>query len=400
MSLVPYLVKKYLRFDKSQPFITISAILAFLGVSIGLMVLIISMAIMNGTAKEFKDRISTMNYPITILPTSLDYKIDKKELELLKNRFPDFIFSPYIESQVIVKNGNELEGAMIFGVDFDSEAKINKIVKKALENSKIDNKFDMIMGKGLVESFALMNDDKVTLLFTKVEPGGFSTMPTMKRFKLKGEFDSGMQAYDNAYIYTTIEGLQKVLRLPIDQYDGIHVRTPHPMEDIKKIRDFISPTFGTIGWWQQNGNLFAAMAMEKKALFIVLMLIVLVASLNIISSLLMTVMNRRREIALLLSLGASKSEIKRAFFLLGSVIGGAGVLFGVFLGLFGLYLLSHFDIITLPADVYMTSKLPIDLSMTDFISIVIGAVVIVVLSSFYPAKKATDIDVLETLRNE
>jgi len=400
MNLVSYLVKKYLRFDKSQPFITISAILAFLGVSVGLMVLIISMAIMNGTSNEFKDRISTMSYPITILPTSLDYKITKDDLQKLKKRFPQYTFSPYIESQVIVKVGEELEGAMIFGVDFKSEAKINKILKKAVENSDIKNRFDMIMGKGLVESLALMHGDKVTLLFTKVEPGGFSTMPTMKRFRLAGEFNSGMQAYDNAYIYTSTEALQRVLRLPKKSYDGIHVRTPHPMEDVKKIRQFLPPSMGTIGWWQQNGNLFAAMAMEKKALFIVLMLIVLVASLNIISSLLMTVMNRRREIALLLSLGASKSEIKRAFFLLGSVIGGAGVLFGVFLGLFGIYILSHFDIVKLPADVYMTSKLPLELSSTDFFMIVAGAVLIVLFSSFYPAKKATDIDVLETLRNE
>jgi putative ABC transport system permease protein len=400
MNLVSYLVKKYLRFDKSQPFITISAILAFLGVSVGLMVLIISMAIMNGTSNEFKDRISTMSYPITILPTSLDYKITKDDLQKLKKRFPQYTFSPYIESQVIVKVGEELEGAMIFGVDFKSEAKINKILKKAVKNSDIKNRFDMIMGKGLVESLALMHGDKVTLLFTKVEPGGFSTMPTMKRFRLAGKFNSGMQAYDNAYIYTSIEALQRVLRLPKNSYDGIHVRTPHPMEDVKKIRQVLPPSMGTIGWWQQNGNLFAAMAMEKKALFIVLMLIVLVASLNIISSLLMTVMNRRREIALLLSLGASKSEIKRAFFLLGSVIGGAGVLFGVFLGLLGIYILSHFDIVKLPADVYMTSKLPLELSSTDFFMIVAGAVLIVLFSSFYPAKKATDIDVLETLRNE
>jgi putative ABC transport system permease protein len=111
-------------------------------------------------------------------------------------------------------------------------------------------------------------------------------------------------------------------------------------------------------------------------------------------------MNRRREIALLLSLGATKKEIKNAFFTLGSVIGGAGVLFGTFLGLFGIYILGKFDIVSLPADVYGTSKLPLDLSTSDFVSIVLGAIVIVLLSSFYPAKKATDIDVLATLRNE
>ncbi len=400
MKIVPYLVRKYLRFDRSQPFITISAILAFLGVSIGLMVLIISMALMNGTAKEFKDRISTMSYPVTILPASLDRKITKIELEALKKKFPHFHFSPYIDSQVMLKQGKEMSGAIVYGVDFDSEAKVNKILKEALSTATIDNRYDIIMGKGLVETFGLGFGDKITLLFTRMQPGGFSTMPTMKRFTYKGAFNSGMQAYDNAYVYTSLDALRRVLKLPDGSFSGIHVKSPNPMSDIKEIQKFLPSYLGTIGWWQQNGNLFAAMAMEKKALFIVLMLIVLVASLNIISSLLMTVMNRRREIALLLSLGASKSEIKRSFFALGSVIGGAGVLFGVFLGLLGIYILSHFDIITLPADVYMTSKLPLDLSMRDFLSIVIGAILIVLASSYYPAKKATDIDVLEALRNE
>ncbi len=400
MSLVPYLVKKYLRFDKSQPFITISAILAFLGVSIGLMVLIIAMAIMNGTSKEFKEKISTMSYPITILPATTDAVVNRYVLDALKVKFPDFQYSPYISSQVIMKKGKKMEGAMIFGVDFEDEANINKIIKKAVDGMEIKEKFPMITGDGIGASFNLLEGNKTTLIFTESQPSGFSLIPIMKRFTYLGDFKSGMQAYDNTYIYTTIAALSKVLKLDKGVYDGIHISTPNPIEDIKKIRAFIPPYYAAVGWWQQNGSLFSAMEVEKRALFLVLMLIILVASLNIISSLLMTVMNRRREIALLLSLGATKKEIKNAFFTLGSVIGGAGVLFGTFLGLFGIYILGRFDIVELPADVYGTSKLPLDLSTGDFVSIVLGAIVIVLLSSFYPAKKATDIDVLATLRNE
>ena len=396
--LVFYLVKKYLRFDKSQPFITISALLAFLGVSVGLMVLIIAMAIMNGTSKEFQEKISTMSYPITILPRK-SKGIDKYALETLHKKFPDLILSPYLNTQAIIKRGEKMEGAIVFGVDFDAEAKINHIIADSVKDKHISG-FEMITGQGIADNYMLEKDEKVTLIFTQSQPGGFSLMPVMKRFKYKGTFKSGMQAYDNAYVYTTLRSLSKVLKVKNNKYDGIHVSCANPMQKIKEIRKFIPPYFVAVGWWQQNGNLFSAMAMEKKALFIVLMLIILVASLNIISSLLMTVMNRRREIALLLSLGASKDEIKKAFFWLGSVIGGAGIVFGTFLGLLGLYVLGHFDIVTLPADVYGTSKLPLDLSTTDFISIVVGAIAIVLLSAFYPSKKATQIDVLSTLRNE
>ena len=397
-NLVSYLVKKYLRFDKSQPFISISALLAFLGVSIGLMVLIIAMAIMNGTSKEFKSKISTMSYPITILPRA-DKGIDIYGLKALKDKFPHLNFSPYISSQVIVKQGNTMEGAALFGVNFEDEVKINSIIKKAVADKNI-SKFEIITGQGISDSFALLEGAKTTLVFTQSQPGGFSLIPTMKRFTYRGSFKSGMQAYDQAYIYTTIEALSRILKIKDNSYDGIHVHSKDPVEEIKNIRAYLPENLVAVGWWQQNGNLFSAMEMEKKALFIVLMLIILVASLNIISSLLMTVMNRRREIALLLSLGATKEEIKKAFFLLGSVIGGAGIMFGTFLGLAGIYLLGRFDIITLPEDVYGTSKLPLDLSTTDFVSILVGAIIIVLVSSYYPSKKATQIDVLSTLRNE
>jgi putative ABC transport system permease protein len=130
------------------------------------------------------------------------------------------------------------------------------------------------------------------------------------------------------------------------------------------------------------------------------MLIILIAAINIISSLLMTVMNRRSEIALLLSLGASKKEVKKVFLFLGMIIGSLGIVTGSLFGFLGIWILGTFNIISLPADVYPTSTLPLDLTAGDFFSIIIGAFVIVVLSAWYPAKKASDVDVLTVLRNE
>jgi putative ABC transport system permease protein len=130
------------------------------------------------------------------------------------------------------------------------------------------------------------------------------------------------------------------------------------------------------------------------------MLIILVASLNIVSSLLMTVMSRRKEIALLLSLGADRSEIRAIFFRLGAIIGGGGIIVGILLSAVALVLLSNFDIISLPADVYGSTKLPLELSIVDFCLITLGSLAIVFLSSYYPAKKASEVDALTVLRNE
>lgn len=396
--MIRYLLFKYLRFDKTQPFITLCAILAFLGVGVGLTVLIVAMAIMNGFDKEFERKLFTMNYPLTIYSV---YKGGLNDDFLLKARekFTTLKFSPYISSQAISRSDSHLEGGLVFGVNIKDEMEINSVVKDGIERANLDN-FGILIGKGLMDEFLLGNGDKLTLIFTSADPSGFSLIPKMKRFDVRASFSSGLIAYDKSYLYVDIKDLAKVLGYKEGFYDGLHVYSSKPFDDITKIREFLPDNLKVVGWWEQNGNFFEALALEKRALFIVLMLIILVASLNIISSLLMNIMNRRQEIALLLSLGASKKEIKKVFFALGSIIGGGGIVFGLILGLLAVFLLGSFDIIDLPADVYGSSRLPLELSLKDLFMIVFGAVVIVFISSYYPAYKATKIDVLDTLRNE
>lgn len=397
--LVNFIVKKYLKFDKKNPFISISAILAFIGVAIGVMVLILSMSIMNGTAKEFERKLFTMNYPLTIYPKIKD-SVNKDTFLKLQENFKDLKFSAFISTQAIVQNANSMSGGMIFGVNAIDEAKINPIFKEALGDFEF-NKYDLITGVGISDKLILNHNSKATLYFTELNPAGFSLMPKMKRFNYINSFHSGLNAYDKAYMYTSIEALQTLLQKDENSYDGIHVYSDDAFNDIEKLRDFFkNSSIGVVGWWQQNGNFFAAMKMEKTALFIVLMLIILVASLNIISSLLMTVMSRRKEIALLLSMGASTKEIKAIFLKVGIAIGFGGIVLGVILGFIGYFLLDTFDIVSLPADVYGSAKLPLDLAISDFVSIIIGSIVIVLLSSYYPASRATKIDVIDVLRNE
>ncbi len=397
-SVSSYLVKKYLRFDKSQPFITVSAILAFLGVCVGVTVLIVAMAIMNGFDKEFERKLFTMNYPLSIYPKTFQ-KIDKADVDFLEKNFPNLKFSPYLSSQAIVKKGSKLEGGLLFGVDFSKETQINSILKEYLKGKNI-GKYEIIVGKGIKDGNYLHLNDKITLIFTSLSAGGFSLIPKMKRFVYKGYFESGLIAYDKAYMYTTSESLRKILGYKKEKYDGIHIFSKKPFDDIKKIEKILPQHLGIVGWWQMNGNFFSALELEKRSLFIVLMLIILIASLNIISSLLMTVMNRRKEIALMLSLGVTFKEVKNTFFYLGMIIGGGGILAGIILGFLAIFLLGSFDIVNLPADVYGTSKLPLELSIGDFTMVVAGAVLIVLFSSYYPSYKATKIDVLDTLRNE
>lgn len=398
MSIVSYLVKRFLRFDKEQPFIFLSALLAFSGIALGVMVLIIAMALMNGFDNEFKKKLTVMNYPLTIQPKFYG-SVDTALLYQLEEKFPELSFSPYINSSVLCRHDTMLEGGYLFGVDFKREAAVNGIVALGLKQHTPKG-FEVMVGKGLLGEYAISKGEKLTYIFTQLEPGGIAMTPKMKRFKVVSTFDSGLSAYDKGYSYTSIESMQKILAIPENLYDGIHIHSIDPETDIHRLAAILPDSVSIRGWWEDNGNFFAALKMEKMSLFIVLMLIILIAAINIISSLLMTVMNRRSEIALLLSLGASKYEVKKVFLLLGMIIGSVGIITGSLLGFLGIWILGSFDIISLPADVYPTSTLPLDLTALDFFSIIIGAFVIVLLSAWYPAKKAADVDVLTVLRNE
>ncbi len=394
---IRHIIKHYLKYDKENPFIFISGMLAFLGIAAGVMVLMIAMGIMNGTQKEFSKKLFVMNYPLTILPIEED-SVNDALIASLSKQFPQLQFSPYYTTQVITKNDGAVQGSLLYGVDYHKEGEINEIFKKAKGDEK--SKFRVVMGEGLSFEMNVLKKDKVTLYFSEQQAIGFGTMPLQKRFIIDGVFKSGLKAYDKAIMYTSLEAFEKLLKRKHGSYDGLHIYTENPMDEIEKIRAVLPEMTVIEGWWQQNGNFFAAMEMEKKALFLVLLLIILVASLNIISSLLMTVMSRRSEIALLRTLGATKKEIRSIFFRLGLIIGSSGIVAGTLLGTLGIWVLTTFDIISMPADVYGTSKLPVDLSMNDFGFILLGTSIIILLSALYPAKKAAQTDPLTVLRNE
>lgn len=283
-------------------------------------------------------------------------------------------------------------------MDFDKESEINAIFKEARGNET--SKFRVVLGEGLSFEMNAPKGEKVTLYFSEQQAIGFGTMPLQKRFIIDGVFKSGLKAYDKAIMYTSLEAFEKLLGRKHGSYDGLHIYTENPLDEIASIKSALPDMVVIEGWWQQNGNFFAAMEMEKKALFLVLLLIILVAALNIISSLLMTVMSRRREIALMRTLGATKMEIKSIFFRLGLIIGSMGIVAGTLLGGLGIWILTTFDIISMPADVYGTSKLPVDLTLHDFGFIILGTSIIILLSALYPAKKASQTDPLTVLRNE
>ena len=404
-AFVNKIIKHYLKYDKDNPFIFISSIMAFLSIAVGIAVLMIAMGMMNGTENEFKKRLFQMDYPLTLVPLGQNITTDELTSKL-STEFPALKFSPYYRTQIITKSGSNIKGSMLYGVDFEKEQALNEIFKKAYDNSlSTKSKFKIVAGQKLVEEMFVKKGEKLTLYFSEMQAIGFGSMPLQKRFTVDSTYSSGISTYDDFIIYTTHEAFHKILKRTKSVYDGIHIYSDNAMIDADKINAFLEKEgyknkTRIVGWWEQHANFFAAMEMEKNALFLALLLIIIVASLNIISSLLMTVMSRRPEIALMKTLGATNNEIKNIFLKLGAIIGVGGIIGGTILGFFSIWVLTTFDIITLSADVYGFSKLPIQLTTTDFFSIIIGAVIIVLASSRYPATKAASTDPLIVLRNE
>ena len=404
-TFVNKVIKHYLKYDRDNPFIFISSLLAFLGVAAGVMVLMLAMGIMNGTQKEFKKKLFVMNYPLTLIPITYQ-SANSNLVDKLSKEFPNLKFSPYYTTQVISKSGSNVNGSILYGVDFKKERQLNEVFDKSAQSSlNIKSKFKVVTGEALAEEMNVYKGQKLTLYFSEQQAIGFGSMPLQKRFTIDSTFHSGLNTYDKAIVYTTLGAFQKVLKRKKGIFDGIHIYSADAMNDLKKIITYLE-TIGYAknvriqGWWEQNASFFAAMEMEKHTLFFVLLLIILVAALNIISSLLMTVMSRRSEIALMKTLGATRKEIQRIFFKLGAIIGFGGILAGTILGLIGKWVLTTFPIIQLSEEVYGFSKLPIDLTMSDFIFIILGAIFIVLISSLYPAYKASSSNPLNILRNE
>ena len=393
---INFIVRRYLRFDPNHPFIFISLILSLLGVVVGVAALMVAMGILNGMDGELRKKLKILDYPLTIY--RIDGQISRQTLLKLERQFPDFKFSPYLETTAIAVSNGQVRGLLLYGVQFKREEKLNPILAKGIRGISHFGLFDIVVGDRLFGWLGIGIGEKATFIFTRYTPIGLGVSPLFKKMRVIGKFHSGLSSFDWGIGYANIEGLRRILGRR--GFDGIHLSSPDPFRDKKRIERFLGPDYYVVGWWEQNQNFFAALKLEKRAVFLVLMLIVIVAALNIVSSLLMMVMSRRKEIALMVSLGASPGEVRAIFLKLGVVVGVIGIVVGSIIGGVGLWVLSHFQIIQLPKGVYGVDHLVIDLKFTDYLLIIGGTFLITLLSSLYPAHKAAKVDVLSTLRYE
>lgn len=404
-----YIAQKYLLAKRKQTFISIITFISVLGVTIGVTALIIVLAVMNGFEQELKDRILGATAHVHV--TSLDGTIP--EPYRLAGRLGAMegiaAASPYVFSQMMITSGGGATGGVLRGVDPASVGKVTRLAKD-VRVGKIENIIrrsagdlpGVILGKELAGNLGVGMGDLVEVLV----PGGNVTplgaFPRSERFKVVGIFESGMYEYDATFAYVSFDEASRMLGTG-GRASGIELK----VNDIyqasaiaARIRTELGLPYYAKDWMQSNRNLFSALKLEKVVMFIILVLIVMVAAFNIISTLIMIVMEKNKDIGILMTMGATRRTIRRIFALEGLFIGIVGTLAGTILGGGLCWLLKKYQFIHLPNDVYYITTLPVLFDPAILMLVGGSSILICFLATLYPARQASRIDPAEAIRYE
>jgi len=390
---------RYLRSKRKEAFISFTTWIAVVGIAIGVMALIIVIAVMTGFQDEIRERILGINPHILVLNLNGEIKEPQKLVETIKGvKGVSHVF-PFITFQAMAQGGRQLAGVAVKGLNANDVKFMSKMVKEG-NIEALGTKGNVLIGKELAKNLGLFIGDNLTLM---VPLGGYSpmgAMPETARARVGGIFETGMYEIDNTLIIMPLSDVESIMGtgamgLEI-KLDDVFSANEIRREIVKRL----SPQYFARTWVEMNKNLFSALKLEKLMMYIILALIILVASFNIITSLIMTVMEKKKDIAILKSIGAKRQSIMKIFMMEGIIIGVVGAVMGCLGGYIGCLFIKYTNLFSLSPDIYYITKLPAKISIFDILLIALITAVICVLATIYPSYKASTIDPVETLRYE
>ncbi len=400
---------RYLLARRKQAFISVISLISVLGVAIGVASLIVVLGVMNGFSENLRDKILGINSHLI--------------LGSVKQTIPDYgrlvnrslategiaAATPFIYYEAMLSTPSGVKGVVLRGVDPRTAGTVLTVEKDLVAGSLADlgqtrEEPGIVIGKELATRLGLTLGERVSLLSPsgKKSAAGFS--PKIAFFTVVGIFHSGMYEYDSSLAFISIPEAQKVLGFETDVVTGIEFKVTD-IDDAQRIGDALVRGLGGFpyysrNWIEMNQNLFAALKLEKTAMAIILIMIVLVGSFSIITTLVMMVMEKTKDIAVLMALGATPAQIRKIFILQGTLIGAVGTTLGFTLGLSLCSLLKKYQFIKLPADVYYLDHLPVKIELLDMSCIGVAALALCFLATLYPARQAARMHPTEALRYE
>jgi lipoprotein-releasing system permease protein len=410
MSFELYIGRRYLRAKQKQAFVSLITILSVAGVMVGVMALIVVIAVMTGFDADLKARILGGQSQVMLMRHGGQFKDYHTVIAKVEKTKGVEAATPFIVTQGMLRSKSGAAGVVIRGIDPETAGQVMTTLEQvhlpALSTKRSDQRASpqepgIVLGKELARNLGVIEGDRIYLISAHGMLSPIGHLPAMKQFKVTGFFQSGMYEYDQTFAFIHIHDAQKMLRMD-DSVTGIDIR----VSDIYAARNIADTIVSELGfpywardWMQMNQNLFRALKMERWVMAIILILIVLVAAFNIASSLIMLVMGKTRDIAILKAMGATNKSIRKIFVFNGMVIGGIGTFLGLCLGLLLCTFLKHYDIYELTGDIYyFTTTLPVKVEILWVLGIVAAAMVICFLATLYPARQAAKLNPVEAIR--
>ena len=407
---------RYLRARRRETFISLITVISVVGVMIGVMTLNVVMAVMTGFEEVLRDRLLGINAHVALVNSAgLLTGYEKLTQRVIREKGV-VAASPSVQGQVMVTSGNRVSGVVVRGVDPDRVNHVIEIQRYIRKGSLQDLKTarpvqtdgrivqlpGIILGGRLAGQLGVMVGDPVQVISPLGAPTAMGVIPRIKRFVVVGLFDSGMHEYDNTLVYMNLADAQRFFDLgeAVTSID-IRVQDVYQAHEVaQRIQQSLGLPYWTEDWSRLWPNLFSALRLEKTVYFLVLLLMVLIGAFNIISTLIMVVMEKRRDIAILRSMGATRRSIRRIFLIKGCVIGFVGTLLGVAFGYGICVLIQHYQFIELPKDVFLISTVPVRIYLTNFLLVGAASFLVCLLASIYPARQAAKLDPVEIIRYE
>lgn len=409
MSYTIFIALRYLKSKKRYKGVSVNTAISIGGVAVGVMALLVVLSVMTGFQQDIQKKILGANAHIIIR----DYKgamsapAYDEVSEKLRGEKDVVSFAPFVLGQVMVSYGKRAHGVFLRGIEPDSESKTTEILSHIKDGSikglgEEGGVPGIILGKELAANLGVFTGEKINIVSPIGEIGPMGMLPKVKQFRVAAIFEIGMFEYDSNLVLTGIGPAQDFFGMK-DEISGVQLK----LHDIykapqvkKRIQEKLGFSYQVLDWMQMNKNLFSALKLEKFAMFVILVLIVLVASFNIISNLIMNVIEKSREIAILKAIGATNGGIMTVFMLQGLFIGLIGTAIGITGGYLTGYILNKYELIKLPADVYYLSHLPVKMELFDFVTVCVSAIIISFLATLYPAWQAAKLNPVEPLRYE
>jgi len=403
---------RYVRAKRRSHFISFISLSSVLGVTLGVMAVITVLSVMNGFEKEMTDRTLGMVSHAIVLDQGDSFTEWRQVAEVIEQHPEILGAAPYFRAEGLLLYNNRSNGTIIRGVLPEEEAKVSEVAEKMVMGNFYDLKpgaFGIIIGRELSRSLGVLTGDKITLLAPQFNSTPAGVFARQKRFTVVGIFEIGMNEYDSALALINLEDAKKLFR--VDAPGGLTLKTSDVMRApyiSHEVMREIPGRFGILDWTQQHRNFFRALKTEKIVMFIILTLIVMVAAFNIISTLVMVVVDKQADIAILRSMGASPRSIMKIFIIQGTVIGLLGMILGDVLGI---WLSNRIDVIVkkveelfnidvLPCDIYYVCDFPSDMHWSDVTTISIVTFLMCMSATLYPAWRAARTQPAEALRYE